>query len=111
MFDPNMNQPYSFAGLVKIMLSFALLLLKNDGAKQYNKSAIPPGRRPLWHLRARGQNLKLWFDTLIDQIGGQTVFFEFSNNAGLTDIEKLGHISGGAALSLGSFEHLFFQSC
>jgi len=32
MFDPNMNQPYSFAGLVKIMLSFALLLLKkNDG--------------------------------------------------------------------------------
>ena len=38
------------------------------------------------------------------------MFFKFSNNAGLTDIKKLGHVSGGTALSLRSFKHLFFQS-
>ena len=92
-----MNQTYGFVSAGANQAFSALSLLKNDGAKRYNKSAI--------------QNLKLCFDTLIDQIGGQTVFFKFSNNAGLTDIKKLGHISGGAALSLGSLEHLFFQSC
>ena len=31
-------------------------LIKNDRAKRYNKSAIPPGRRSLCPLRAGGQN-------------------------------------------------------
>ena len=70
MFDPNMNQTYGSVWAGENHSFFRIVALKNDRARRYNKSAIPPGRRPLWHLRARGQNLKLLFDPFIDQIGG-----------------------------------------